>query len=202
MRGSRASRSRLAPTNRSRWEVRGATDGIVSRHAIAPGKRGAAGTGNKVAPVSALLRPARPCSYDGRLARTRARPPVARPGAAMKSSPCAMTCSSRPCVLRFKRAGITTTQFDVERVVGHFALARGTGRVSGRLFSERGCIRGGARLGGCRRTSPHRLPMLCSAPSRAGRWRGYLGLTPPQPRGFGCQRNARPANIRSGHCAE
>jgi hypothetical protein len=145
MRGSRASRSRLAPTNRSRWEVRGATDGIVSRHAIAPGKRGAAGTGNKVAPVSALLRPARPCSFDGRMVRNghgrsgpercardrsacgsvgrvRPRPPVARPGAAMKSSPCAMTCSSRPCVLRFKLAGITTPQSDFERVVGRVAV--------------------------------------------------------------------------------
>ena len=96
MRGSRASRSRLAPKNRNRWEARVATGGIISCDANAPENRASASTGNKVAPVSALLRPARPCSCDGRLVAGTATGDRSRNAALTTAPPAAPSVASGP----------------------------------------------------------------------------------------------------------
>ena len=180
------------------------------RYCITAGNRarkmGAAGTGNKVAPDSALLRPGatlflrRPeiarnghgrsgperCARDrsayGFVGRVQPRPPVARPGAAMKVSPHAMAATSRPCAQRSRLAGIAVLQSDCERVVGRISVcSRLRSSFRAPLFWK-GCVRGvgSARweLADLRASIP---ATLRHAPSRVGRRRCYLGLTPPQP---------------------
>ena len=72
---------------------------------------------------------------------------------------------------------------DFARVVGRVWVCFRLSWIFGALFSVRGCVRG---VGSAKLESADlraSIPAtLRHAPSRVGRRRGYLGLTPPQPR--------------------
>jgi len=80
-------------------------------------------------------------------------------------------------------------QSDFERVVGRVWVCSRLSWIFRALFSVRSCVRG---VGSARRESADlraSIPAtLRHAPSRERRWRGYLGLTPPQPRPSSNQR--------------
>jgi hypothetical protein len=76
-----------------------------------------------------LLRPARPCSFDGRAMPGTATGDRGRNAALATAPPAAPSVASGPdhpwrsgCAVRSKLAGITTPQFDFERVVGRVSV--------------------------------------------------------------------------------
>ena len=166
--------------------------------------------------------PARPCSLEGRLCPERPREIGA---GALRSRPLRLRLRrSRPAPTtrgssgggdenpfhmrwrhRHDRARVVQTgcnrnteipQSNFEHVAGRIWVCSRPSWIFGALFSVSGCVRG---VGSAREESADlraSIPAtLRHAPSRVGRRRGSLGLTPPQPR-LVSQAETRRAHIR------